>query len=132
MSARSLAASTERRAGPPRRNVVRSRSSTTSDTDDRLRHAEHLGSAAGHGEDDRGSSVRDVADLARHLDLDTLVVVGDHDRVGELAAELDGSSGACPLEIGRAPSELQSIMRTSYAVFCLKTKKSIQPKKKRI
>src|SRR3546814_1533629 len=26
------------------------------------------------------------------------------------------------LEIGRAPSELQSLMRISYAVFCLKTK----------
>src|SRR3546814_4788118 len=29
------------------------------------------------------------------------------------------------LEIGRAPSELQSLMRISYAVFCLKKKKSI-------
>src|SRR3546814_9786188 len=27
-----------------------------------------------------------------------------------------------PHEIGRAPSELQSLMRSSYAVFCLKTK----------
>src|SRR3546814_10020868 len=27
------------------------------------------------------------------------------------------------LEIGRAPSELQSLMRISYAVFCLKKKK---------
>ena len=26
-------------------------------------------------------------------------------------------------EIGRAPSELQSLMRISYAVFCLKKKK---------
>src|SRR3546814_7706103 len=26
-------------------------------------------------------------------------------------------------EIGRAPSELQSLMRSSYAVFCLKKKK---------
>src|SRR3546814_2152638 len=37
---------------------------------------------------------------------------------------------ACPtgilspiVEIGRAPSELQSLMRISYAVFCLKKKK---------
>src|SRR3546814_8503526 len=29
-------------------------------------------------------------------------------------------------EIGRAPSELQSLMRISYAVFCLKQKKTIQ------
>src|SRR3546814_6588327 len=28
-------------------------------------------------------------------------------------------------EIGRAPSELQSLMRISYAVFCLKKKKHI-------
>src|SRR3546814_1600823 len=28
------------------------------------------------------------------------------------------------LEIGRAPSELQSLMRISYAVFCLKKKKN--------
>src|SRR3546814_9829774 len=27
-------------------------------------------------------------------------------------------------EIGRAPSELQSLMRSSYAVFCLKKKKT--------
>src|SRR3546814_4473609 len=27
-----------------------------------------------------------------------------------------------PFEIGRAPSELQSLMRISYAVFCLKKK----------
>src|SRR3546814_2541081 len=27
-------------------------------------------------------------------------------------------------QIGRATSELQSLMRTSYAVFCLKTKKN--------
>src|SRR3546814_3043245 len=29
-----------------------------------------------------------------------------------------------PCEIGRAPSELQSLMRISYAVFCLKKKKT--------
>src|SRR3546814_6710803 len=29
-------------------------------------------------------------------------------------------------EIGRAPSELQSLMRISYAVFCLKNKKKLQ------
>src|SRR3546814_2790882 len=28
-------------------------------------------------------------------------------------------------EIGRAPSELQSLMRISYAVFCFKTNKSL-------
>src|SRR3546814_2331849 len=30
-------------------------------------------------------------------------------------------------EIGRAPSELQSLMRISYAVFCLKKKKKETP-----
>src|SRR3546814_3471357 len=30
-------------------------------------------------------------------------------------------------QIGRAPSELQSLMRISYAVFCLKKKKQITP-----
>src|SRR3546814_7762580 len=33
-------------------------------------------------------------------------------------------------QIGRAPSELQSLMRISYAVFCLKKKKQIQDYKK--
>src|SRR3546814_2783575 len=32
-------------------------------------------------------------------------------------------------EIGRAPSELQSLMRISYAVFCLKKKKNEQTTK---
>src|SRR3546814_3211447 len=31
-------------------------------------------------------------------------------------------------QIGRAPSELQSLMRISYAVFCLKKKKNINDK----
>src|SRR3546814_10694089 len=36
--------------------------------------------------------------------------------------------GAVPLidKIGRATSELQSLMSTSYAVFCLKKKKNLQ------
>src|SRR3546814_9538332 len=34
------------------------------------------------------------------------------------------------LQIGRAQSELQSLMRISYAVFCLK-KKKIKPKQKK-
>src|SRR3546814_17508750 len=37
---------------------------------------------------------------------------GEHQRAGLLCGE-----------IGRAPSELQSLMRLSYAVFCLKKKK---------
>src|SRR3546814_9956716 len=35
----------------------------------------------------------------------------------------DGQRRGHPAEIGRHTSELQSLMRISYAVFCLKTKK---------
>src|SRR3546814_10861421 len=35
-------------------------------------------------------------------------------------------AGALVLQIGRATSELQSLMRISYAVFCLKKKKPIE------
>src|SRR3546814_8840774 len=35
----------------------------------------------------------------------------------------NGSLAAAQREIGRATSELQSLMRISYAVFCLKKKK---------
>src|SRR3546814_5058462 len=35
----------------------------------------------------------------------------------------DSLGDAAQKEIGRAPSELQSLMRISYAVFCLKKKK---------
>src|SRR3546814_7582123 len=35
-------------------------------------------------------------------------------------------------EIGRAPSELQSLMRISYAVFCLKKKKKTTGTKREI
>src|SRR3546814_7750675 len=35
----------------------------------------------------------------------------------------DGLDIQIELQIGRAPSELQSLMRISYAVFCLKKKK---------
>src|SRR3546814_8505876 len=41
------------------------------------------------------------------------------DRIIAAAAENPG------IQIGRAPSELQSLMRTSYAIFCLKKKKNI-------
>src|SRR3546814_6577354 len=37
--------------------------------------------------------------------------------------------GMAQAKIGRAPSELQSLMRISYAVFCLKKKKKIKTKK---
>src|SRR3546814_1410247 len=47
-----------------------------------------------------------------------------HDlHVDELDAELAAAGEQNQGEIGRATSELQSLMRTSYAVFCLKKKK---------
>src|SRR3546814_6718309 len=46
-----------------------------------------------------------------------------HQRSGRPAALVLKSP---ELEIGRAPSELQSLMRISYAVFCLKKKKKQQ------
>src|SRR3546814_2198710 len=38
-----------------------------------------------------------------------------------------GDAPIVVIEIGRAPSELQSLMRTSYAVFCLQKKNTHQP-----
>src|SRR3546814_5674372 len=55
-----------------------------------------------------------ISNLTLHLPL--LVAV---------AHNLGGALLLLCLEIGRAPSELQSLMRTSYAVFCLKKKKSL-------
>src|SRR3546814_9409892 len=52
--------------------------------------------------------------------------------VADIAVERDSGANAVPrehvhqapdAEIGRAQSELQSLMRISYAVFCLKKKK---------
>src|SRR3546814_3553885 len=40
------------------------------------------------------------------------------------------SRGPFSKEIGRAPSELQSLMRISYAVFCLTNKRTQAHKKK--
>src|SRR3546814_8207950 len=45
---------------------------------------------------------------------------------GERSEPSPATSGACSpwIKIGRATSELQSLMRISYAVFCLKKKKT--------
>src|SRR3546814_2429700 len=56
------------------------------------------------------------------------VLCGDRDRAGADSALLSVAPcrTACPdRQIGRAHSELQSLMRISYAVFCLKKKKQI-------
>src|SRR3546814_7339551 len=44
---------------------------------------------------------------------------------GRVVRNLSTPAGATDWEIGRATSELQSLMRISYAVFCLKKKKNI-------
>src|SRR3546814_4592464 len=49
-----------------------------------------------------------------------LVPLGPDVQTGEPIEIGDTDNGN---KIGRAPSELQSLMRTSYAVFCLKKKK---------
>src|SRR3546814_2183391 len=55
----------------------------------------------------------------------TLILVLQHGR-DEAAVNLQYVDGqALQAEIGRATSELQSLMRISYAVFCLKKKKNI-------
>src|SRR3546814_5203262 len=74
-------------------------------------------------------------EAAMHVDTDVALCrdIGDrrvdrgaraHDLVGGLGAEVDAQHG----EVGRSEehtSELQSLMRISYAVFCLKKKKMI-------
>src|SRR3546814_3496559 len=45
-------------------------------------------------------------------------------RLGPRDQRLEGEGARRPEEIGRAHSELQSLMRISYAVFCLQTKKN--------
>src|SRR4051794_19384509 len=74
---------------PPTRSVVRSASlSRPSATQHRLRLPQHLLAAAGHLESDLDAVVGDVLDGPADDDLHTVVVVGHHDRLGELAAEL--------------------------------------------
>src|SRR3954447_24035478 len=85
----SVRARTSVPAGPPIRSVVRSASlSRPSATQHRLRLPQHLLAAAGHLESDLDAVVGDVLDGPADDDLHTVVVVGHHDRLGELAAEL--------------------------------------------
>src|SRR3546814_3199166 len=56
---------------------------------------------------------------ARRLDR----IAGEHELLADALAALDRA------EIGRAHAELQSLMRISYAVFCLKKKKQIYQSK---
>src|SRR3546814_1219601 len=49
---------------------------------------------------------------------------GEPGVIGYVPQALEFDRGLPMTEIGRAHAELQSLMRISYAVFCLKTKKS--------
>src|SRR3546814_6941600 len=61
------------------------------------------------------NSVFASADLIRNIEFDGPV----EETLRQLQEQYDGSGGPKGLKIGRATSELQSPMRTSYAVFCL-------------
>src|SRR5690242_13527406 len=93
-SSRSVRACTSSRAGPPRCSVVWSASSSgRSGTQHRPGHAEDLLPAAGDLEGHPDPVVADLLDGAAHHDVHAAVVVGHHDRLGELRAELDDVPG---------------------------------------
>src|SRR5690348_15256111 len=100
-------ASTNSLAGPPTRSVVCAASSSATaflvrlDEEGGGRHAEHLLLPARHRHRHRDQPPRRVglhrAHGAGDHDLGTAVVVGDHDRAGELRAELaDAARGTGP------------------------------------
>src|SRR3546814_1145936 len=72
----------------------------------------------------RGGLVRDRIDDAALLEIDHEARVDP--AVDRRPLALLPAAGVEPFagEIGRAQSELQSLMRISYAVFCLKKKKT--------
>src|SRR3546814_13140150 len=67
--------------------------------------------------------------LSRHLDsgaLDELTLTTNGSQLSRFAQELAGLGVKRVNRSEEHTSELQSLMRISYAVFCLKTKTSIQ------
>src|SRR3546814_10736633 len=70
------------------------------------------------------------ADCVRAERPDAVLITGDltmRARSREFAAACDWIGALdVPVKIGRAHVELQSLMRSSYAVFCLKKKKKTQ------
>src|SRR3546814_9646634 len=79
-----------------------------------------------------GDAIREV-DPSALLDIDSsgaLLRVAAAVRAPELVALLGGAGS--PVRSEEHTSELQSLMRISYAVFCLKTKTNTQQKKQNI
>src|SRR3546814_8963742 len=66
--------------------------------------------------------VERVADRAGHTKMEPLIEIG-------LAILADGKTRRIALRSEEHTSELQSLMRTSYAVFCLKKKQKTLHKK---
>src|SRR3546814_9960668 len=86
-----------------------------------------------HGEDRAAGDVQRVAgrhDLELRLGLGPLLDgVEDLRDLVEAGLRLDVSRVFLPLRSEEHTSELQSLMRISYAVFCLKTKTYYTPQK---
>src|SRR3546814_2516431 len=87
-----------------------------------------VGRVADHDHADHAHAVMRLAAVA----VDPRLLQGDRDLLVELAGERLGSLrqhagdrlGVVPLRSEEHTSELQSLMRISYAVFCLKKKKT--------
>src|SRR3546814_4937830 len=85
------------------------------------RALEVVEAGAAHGA--RGAEMHQQRLFARRADAGNLVERAGADRPGALRPVRADREAVD--QIGRAPSELQSLMRISYAVFCLKKKKQI-------
>src|SRR3546814_6871959 len=70
---------------------------------------------------ERGADLRDRRELEPVIDDMLVHIVGEHPHVGVAFDDLAQRSE-------EHTSELQSLMRISYAVFCLKKKKQQKPK----
>src|SRR3546814_2612347 len=79
----------------------------------------------------RGGKAADEIEvaLARREALEQLLavveVVDQHEHLVRVAADIEADRRAGPIRSEEHTSELQSLMRSSYAVFCLKHKKPI-------
>src|SRR3546814_7798417 len=68
----------------------------------------------------RSAGRRPIDVVAPEVEAQRLRAVADHRLRRPLVARVEQRQRASRDQIGRATSELQSLMRTSYAVFCLK------------